>query len=133
MACCYVLQTGQKSSDRTNDQVKLYAQAIRDVGAKQGVPVLDLHALVNALPADKKAAWAFDGLHPSPEGQTMVFNAIKDALDNWQQFSSLRYAVGQGEMWTAGQQQAGACMCAWLNAAVPKALVEHPLARGVCS
>jgi lysophospholipase L1-like esterase len=62
------------------------------VGSEQAVPVLDMFALVNALPAAEKAAWAEDGVHPSAQGQAMVFEAIKGALESMPQFEDVRWA-----------------------------------------
>jgi lysophospholipase L1-like esterase len=86
------LQKKLRTSDRTNAQVAKYAAAVKAVSAEQAVPVLNMFDLVNALPAADKAAWASDGLHPSPQGQAMVFEAVKGALESMAQFDDLRWA-----------------------------------------
>lgn len=78
------------TSDRTNAQVAKYAAAVRALGTEQSVPVLDMFSLVNGLPAAEKAAWAEDGLHPGPQGQAMVFQVLRSALESMVQFDNLR-------------------------------------------
>jgi lysophospholipase L1-like esterase len=73
--------------------VAKYAAAVRAVGSEQAVPVLDMFDLVNALPAADKAAWASDGVHPGPQGQAMVFDAVRGALESMAQFDDLRWGA----------------------------------------
>lgn len=66
---------------------------MRALGTEQSVPVLDMFSLVNGLPAAEKAAWAEDGLHPGPQGQVMVFQVLRSALESMVQFDNLRCAA----------------------------------------
>jgi lysophospholipase L1-like esterase len=84
------LQRKIRSSDRTTAQVSKYAAAVRDLGSELSVPVLDIFSLVQALPPAERAAWSEDGVHPGPAGQSMVFQAVKGALESMVQFDDLR-------------------------------------------
>jgi GDSL-like Lipase/Acylhydrolase family len=83
--CAYAtrpVQSGQRVSDRTNAAVARYAAVVREVGASVGVPVLDMYSQVASLPPDRRAAWAYDGLHPGGEGQAMIAAAVLAALQS---------------------------------------------------
>lgn len=60
--------------DRTPENTARYAQAVRDVGAKEKIPVLDVFsAIVDAADGDEKALEKYlsDGLHLTEEGYTV--------------------------------------------------------------
>eukprot|EP00878_Enallax_costatus_P018304 GHUV01019262.1.p1 GENE.GHUV01019262.1~~GHUV01019262.1.p1 ORF type:complete len:336 (+),score=88.76 GHUV01019262.1:991-1998(+) len=81
---------GRNVSDRSTSQVRKYVAAAKALATELKLPVLDIFALVSALPAEERAAWSDDGLHPSASGQAMVFRALREALDNWNAFAGIR-------------------------------------------
>ena len=61
------LSRGLENTNTAGRKLKDYANAIKEVGAYYGVPVLDLHATSNFFPyiLENKNANSVDGLHPN--------------------------------------------------------------------
>jgi len=65
--------------DRTNERTLLYVQAVKALGAKQGLPVVDAWtAMGGASPL--RANYLLDGLHLNDLGNQQLFVAIVDRL-----------------------------------------------------
>ncbi|KAF8057625.1 IAH1 [Scenedesmus sp. PABB004] len=111
----------RNASDRTNAQVAAYAAAVRAVSAGAGVPVLDVHAAVSALPAAQRAAWTYDGVHPSAEGQAMVFGLLKAALEGTPALAAVR--PGSLPLHLPAYNQ--------INATAPRATFDELFDRGL--
>ncbi|MEW5305717.1 MAG: hypothetical protein WDW36_008237 [Sanguina aurantia] len=75
-----------KPLDRTNENTGLYAAAVCALAEERGLPVLDLHSLLNAK-AQKEGEDKFftgilmDGLHFKPKGQAMVADLVLSRLE----------------------------------------------------
>lgn len=66
-------------ADRTNAHAALYAAAASELGGAAGVPVLDLHALLQRQPGWQRELLV-DGLHFTPAGQAFVGRQVIGAL-----------------------------------------------------
>eukprot|EP00775_Hariotina_reticulata_P001537 gene1537-1875_t len=77
-------------SDRTNQQLSKYAAAAKAAAESKGVGCLDMFGLFRKLPADKYHSMLLDGVHMNAEGQTFVFEAVKNVLENWEGYKKLR-------------------------------------------
>jgi lysophospholipase L1-like esterase len=67
--------------DRTNEAAGRYAAAVRKLGAKHGVAVLDLHAGFQRDPEWATTLLMEDGLHLSTAGQARVAQLLLKLLD----------------------------------------------------
>ncbi|KAF8590483.1 GDSL Lipase/Acylhydrolase [Ramaria rubella] len=78
--------------DRTFETTKSYADMVKEVGEKEGVPVLDVWtALYSAADEDEKQLERFlnDGLHLNAAGYEIVFNLLIDKIHK--EFPELHY------------------------------------------
>ncbi|OCH95192.1 SGNH hydrolase [Obba rivulosa] len=78
-------KTPPKGLDRDFEVTKSYAQAVVDVGAKEGVPVLDLWTVLwEACGKEEQNLSKFltDGLHLNEAGYTILFQELMAAIEN---------------------------------------------------
>lgn len=66
--------------DRTDAHAARYAEAVRALGARRRLPVLDLHAALRREPGWQTALLA-DGLHFTPAGQALVGRLLVELLE----------------------------------------------------
>lgn len=69
--------TPWSKTDRYNDVLDRYSEAAKQVAVREGLPVIDLHAVTTAALSQAKqadSAYTFlpDGVHPEPDGQLVM-------------------------------------------------------------
>ena len=77
--------TAWSHTDRYNDVLDRYSEAVKAIAQREGLPVIDLHtvttqALLQAKKDDPTYTFAPDGVHPQEDGQLLMAAEI---LRNW--------------------------------------------------
>ena len=96
------IRGGPVAQDRSNKVMGRYAAAAAALGARLGLPVLELHSLLQ-----REAGWGprllADGLHFTPEGQAVVGRLMIELINRT--YPELRCGRAGGHAAVLGSQQ----------------------------
>lgn len=71
-----------RAPDRSVENTHAFAQAVKDLGAARGLPVLDVWTAINdAAGREGFARYLSDGLHLTPEGYEIVSAGLKKTIE----------------------------------------------------